>query len=168
MEFWKGSELERKKDTYLGDVTKGGKDEGKEPMAEGQWQERKQRATEKWQGRNQSMLDVWQDRPHCSVGVEKDATPFLYAIDEDDSENVGKEATDNEEDLQAWCLLEESENEQWQEVISKRDTNTRVKNRQSSVNIEWWRRVTIRTQRSKGQMGESQSHHGVWSSRGGM
>ena len=42
----------------------------------------------------------------------------LYAVDEDDGENA-EESTENEEDLQAWCLLEESENEQWQEVISK-------------------------------------------------
>ena len=42
----------------------------------------------------------------------------MYSIDEDDSGNV-EEATDNEEDVQAWCLLEESENEQWQEVISR-------------------------------------------------
>ena len=27
-----------------------------------------------------------------------------------------EESAENEEDLQAWCLLEESENEQWQEV----------------------------------------------------
>ena len=32
-----------------------------------------------------------------------------------------EESAGNEEDLQAWCLLEESENEQWQEVISRRD-----------------------------------------------
>ena len=30
----------------------------------------------------------------------------MYAIDEDDSENV-EESTENEEDLQSWCLLEE-------------------------------------------------------------
>ena len=34
---------------------------------------------------------------------------------------TSKESADNEEDLQAWCLLEENENEQWQEVISRRD-----------------------------------------------
>ena len=28
---------------------------------------------------------------------------------------------DNDEELQAWCLLEENEHEQWQEVISRRD-----------------------------------------------
>ena len=41
----------------------------------------------------------------------------MYAIGEDDSENI-EESADNEEDLQARCLLEDSEHEQWQEVIS--------------------------------------------------
>ena len=41
-------------------------------------------------------------------------------MDEDDSENT-EESAENEEDLQAWCLLEENEHEQWQEVISRRD-----------------------------------------------
>ena len=43
----------------------------------------------------------------------------MCTIDEDDSENV-EESAENEEDLQAWCPLEESENEQWQKVISRR------------------------------------------------
>ena len=51
----------------------------------------------------------------------------MYAIDEDDSENV-EEDTDNEEDWQAWCLSEERENEQWQEVVSKRDKQKKMKN----------------------------------------
>ena len=50
----------------------------------------------------------------------------LCATDENDSENV-EEATDNDEELQVWCLLEESENEQWQEVVSRRDKQ-KVKN----------------------------------------
>ena len=37
-----------------------------------------------------------------------------------------EESTENEKDLQAWCLLEKSENEQWQEVISKQ-TKKKVK-----------------------------------------
>ena len=44
----------------------------------------------------------------------------MYAIDEDDSEHVD-DATDNEEDLLAWCLSEESEHEQWQDVVIRRD-----------------------------------------------
>ena len=44
----------------------------------------------------------------------------MYVIDEDDIENI-EEALDNDEELQVWCLSEESENWQWQEVISRRD-----------------------------------------------
>ena len=65
------------------------------------------------------MLDVRHDRPHCSV-VSKRRQHKLYAFHEDDSEIV-EEAADNEEVLQLWCSLEESENEQWQEVISRRN-----------------------------------------------
>ena len=74
----------------------------------------------------------------------------MHAVDDDDSGNV-EEATDNEEDMQAWCLLEESENEQWQEVISRRDRqqeNSHIANPKKII---------------EGQMGESQSHHGLWS-----
>ena len=39
----------------------------------------------------------------------------------------------NEEDLQAWCLLEESENEQWQEVISKQNKRRVKKDNQASL-----------------------------------
>ena len=39
---------------------------------------------------------------------------------EDETENI-EETPDTDEELQARCLLEDSENEQWQEVISKRD-----------------------------------------------
>ena len=56
------------------------------------------------------MLDVRHDRPRCSV-MSKRRQHKLYAIDEDDSEIV-EEAADNEEVLQLWCSLEESENEQ--------------------------------------------------------
>ena len=60
----------------------------------------------------------------------------MYAIDEDDSENV-EESAEDEDDLQAWCLLEESENEQWQEVISRRNKQ-RVKraNQASLLSVE--------------------------------
>ena len=64
----------------------------------------------------------------CRKGDNKN----LSAIDEDDSENV-EEATDNEKDLPTWCLLEESENEQWQEVISRRDQQKVKKANQASL-----------------------------------
>ena len=77
------------------------------------------------------MLDVRQDRltaAWCRKGGNKN----LYVIDEDDSENV-EESAENEEDLQAWCLLEESENEQWQEVISRRCKQRAKKVNQASL-----------------------------------
>ena len=63
---------------------------------------------------------------HVAVWCKKGGNKNLYAIDEDDSENV-EDSADNEEDLQAWCLLEESDIEQWQEVISRR-SKQRAKN----------------------------------------
>ena len=60
----------------------------------------------------------------------------MYAVDEDDGENA-EESTENEEDLQAWCLLEESENEQWQEVISKHNKrNVKKANPASLLRVE--------------------------------
>ena len=76
-------------------------------------------------------MDVWKDRTHCSV-VSNRGDKNLYAIDEEDSEFV-EEATDNEEDLQAWCLLEESENEQWQEAVSRREKQKLKKAYQASL-----------------------------------
>ena len=57
---------------------------------------------------------------HIAAWCRKGSNINLYAIDEDDSENV-EESAEDEDDLQAWCQLEESENEQWQEVISRRN-----------------------------------------------
>ena len=60
----------------------------------------------------------------------------LYATDEDDSENA-EESAENEEGLQAWCLLEESKNEQWQEVVSRRSKQRAKKvNQASSSSVE--------------------------------
>ena len=81
-------------------------------MAEGQRQERQQGTRTQWQGRKQCLLDhveKWCILKHawCRKGSNKN----LYAIDEEDSEHV-EEENDSEKDLQAWCLLEESENDQ--------------------------------------------------------
>ena len=56
----------------------------------------------------------------------------LFAMDEDDSENTEASA-ENEEDLQAWCILQESEREQWQEVISRRSKQRAKKANQTSL-----------------------------------
>ena len=69
----------------------------------GQQHERRQRNRERWQRRQQDMLDLWQRRTHCSFV----SNPYL--------------AIDNEQELQAWCLLGESEHDHWHEVISRRD-----------------------------------------------
>ena len=73
---------------------------------------------------------------HIAAWCRKGSNKNLYAIDEDDSENV-EESAEDEDDLQAWCLLEESENEQWQEVISRRNKQ-RVKraNQASLLSVE--------------------------------
>ena len=66
------------------------------------------------------------------LGAGKEETKNLYAINEDDSENV-EESAETEEYLQAWCLLEESENEQRQEVISRRSKQRSKKVNQASL-----------------------------------
>ena len=47
---------------------------------------------------------------HIAAWCRKGGNKNLYAMYEDDSENT-EESAQNEEDLQAWCILEESENE---------------------------------------------------------
>ena len=84
-------------------------------------------------------------------------------MDEDDSENVD-ESTENEENLQAWCLLEESENEQWQEVLKAKQA--KVEGGQSSVTVERREQSQFESEEDCGgerQVGKGQSHHGLWS-----
>ena len=69
---------------------------------------------------------------HTAAWCRKGGNENRYAIDEDDSENV-EESTENKEDFQSWCLLEESENEQWQEVISRRNKQRLEKANQASL-----------------------------------
>ena len=73
---------------------------------------------------------------HMAAWCRKGGNKNLFAIDEDDSGNV-EESTENEEDLQAWYLLEESENEQWQEVISRRNKQrVKMANQASLLSVE--------------------------------
>ena len=73
---------------------------------------------------------------HVAACCRKGGNKNLYAIDEDDSENA-EESGENKEDLQAWCLLEESENEQWQEAISRRSKQRPKKvNQESLLSVE--------------------------------
>ena len=73
---------------------------------------------------------------HIAAWCRKGGSKNLHAIDEDGSENA-EESAENEEDLQIWCKLEESENELWQEVISRR-SNQRMKtvNQASLLTVE--------------------------------
>ena len=95
-------------------------------MAERQWQERKQR-----EGENKPCWTCGKTG-HIAAWCRKGGNKHLYAIDEDESEDL-EEKPYNDEDLQAWCLLEESENEQLQEVISRRDKETMKKADQASL-----------------------------------
>ena len=63
-----------------------------------------------WSG-NAGRIAAW-----CPAGGNRN----LCAVGEKESE-VSEEAADNEAELQPWCLWEESEHEQWQEVIRRKD-----------------------------------------------
>ena len=56
----------------------------------------------------------------------------LNAADEDKGD-ISEEVHEDEDELHAWCLLEESESEQWQEVISKKSKLMLVKLAQESL-----------------------------------
>ena len=75
-------------------------------------------------------------RVSTAAGCRKGGNKNLYAVDEDENENI-EESVEDEDDLQAWCLLEESEIEQWQEVINRR-SKKRVKraNQSSLLSVE--------------------------------
>ena len=101
------------------------------------------------------------------LGAGKEATTNSYAIDEDDSEDV-EESAETEEDLQARCQLEESENEQWQEVISRRSKQRAKEANQASLLSVETSHFFFESEEDCGgerQVGESQSHHGLWSRR---
>ena len=69
---------------------------------------------------------------HIAAGCWKGSNKNLYAIDEDENENV-EDTAEDEDDLQAWCLLVESESEQWQEVISRRNKQRAKRANQASL-----------------------------------
>ena len=62
------------------------------------------------------MLELWENRTHCGKMHQGRS---LNAVDEDKGD-ISEAEREDEHELHAWCLLEESENEQWQEVISKK------------------------------------------------
>ena len=64
-----------------------------------------------------------------------------------------------------WCLLEESENEQWQEVISRRDKQqVKNANQESQMSVEKSKfELSKKIIEVKDRCVESQSHVRVWS-----
>ena len=60
----------------------------------------------------------------------------LNAVEEDNGD-VSEKVREDEDELHAWCVLEESENEQWQEVTSKKTNSKLVKlNHESLLSVE--------------------------------
>ena len=69
---------------------------------------------------------------HTAAWCKKGGMKNMYALDEDDS-GSNKESTESEEDLQAWCILEESESEQWQQVIIRKSRLAAKRRNQASL-----------------------------------
>ena len=106
-----------------------GANRGGKSMAEGQWQDRRQRTKGKVARATAAHAGLVATQDTLQLRVQQEAThTHLYAIGGEES-GVNEEAFDNEEELQAWCVVEESEHEQWQEVISSRDKPKTVANR---------------------------------------
>ena len=60
----------------------------------------------------------------------------LNAVEEDKGD-ISEEVHEDEHELHAWCLQEESENEQWQEVTSKKSKlKSRKLNHESWLSVE--------------------------------
>ena len=70
------------------------------------------------------MLETCGKTRHTAAWCRKGGNKKLFAVDEDDGENA-EESTENEDDLQAWCL--------WREVISEQDKRKMKKANQASL-----------------------------------
>ena len=104
---------------------KGGKDGGKNSWQKGSGQEKGGKGESRtcWTCGKTGHIAAW-----CRKVGNKKYTPLTKV----DGENA-EESTEHEEDLQAWCFLEESENEQWQDVISKQNKRKVKKANQASL-----------------------------------
>ena len=111
---------------------KGSKDGGKNSWQKGSGKKAGKGQEKGGKGENKNMLDVCGKTGHIAAWCRKGGNKNLYVMDEDDNENVGGSA-EFEEDLQAWCLLEESDNEQWQELVSRRSKQRAQKVNQASL-----------------------------------
>ena len=118
---------------------KGGKDGGKSSWQKGSGKKGGKGQEKSGKGENKTCWTCGKTG-HVAAWCGKGGKKNLYAMDEDDSEDTNEysnRSTESEEDLQAWCILEESESEQWQEVISRR-SRQRVKraNQASLLSVE--------------------------------
>ena len=112
---------------------KGGKDGGKNPWQKGSG--KKGRKGQEKGGKGDSRT-CWTfgKTGHIAAWCRKGGNTNLFSVGEDDGESA-EEPTENEEDLQAWCLLEESENEQWQKVISKQNKRKVKKDKDNQASL---------------------------------
>ena len=57
---------------------------------------------------------------HIAANCVKGSWNMSRKAVEEDKEDISEEVHEDEDELHAWCLLEVSESEQWQEVTSKK------------------------------------------------
>ena len=76
---------------------------------------------------------------HIAANCTKESwNKSVNAVEEDKGE-ISEEVPEDEDELHVWCLLEESENEQWQEVTTKKKKKKKKLNKlhnQSLPNVE--------------------------------
>ena len=80
------------------------------------------------------MLELWRPEHIAANSVKGNWNRSLNAVEED------KGDISEDDELHAWCLLEESENEQWQDVTSKK-SKLKMKKfaHESLLNVEKFR-----------------------------
>ena len=113
----------------------GGKDGGKSSWQKGSGKKGGKGQEKGGKGENRTCWTCGR-RGHIAAWCGKGGKKNLYAMDEDDSEDTkeySNRSTESEEDLQAWCILEESESEQWTEKISRRNRRRAKKTNQASL-----------------------------------
>ena len=114
---------------------KGGKDGGKNSWQKGSGKKGGKGQEKGGTGENRTCWTCGKTG-HIAARCGKGGKKNLYAMYEDDSEDTkeySNRSTESEEDLQAWCILEESESETWQEVISRRSRQRAKKTNQASL-----------------------------------
>ena len=102
------------------------------------------------------------NRTHCGNLHQGSWNKSLNAVEEDKGD-ISEEVHEDENELHAWRLLEESENEQWQEVTSKKSKLNKKKklDDESLLSVE----NNSGVHRSQRQLGKHQSHNGYRSCR---